>query len=492
MRVLVIGGTLFLGRGLVRALLDRGHDVTILHRGRQSPFAGRTAEVHCDRNDEAAIGRILRQGAYEAVFDNVYDWARGTTAEQVGAAARACGDSLRRYIFTSSVAAYAEGLDRDEDDPLVPDDCPDSYSRNKAQSERLLLGMHRDAGFPAVTLRPPYIYGPENPFEREQFFWDRMLRDRPVIVPGDGRRLMHLVHRDDYVRAAMLALETPAAVGRAYNVAHAAPVTQAELVRALARAAGREARLVLIDREKLLALGGNLFEPPFYFGQYYDMPPVTQKIDRPAASWASSRWTRTRACGGLSPGIRRSIAPLPTSPSMTRRWPRSAPSDRIGKIISMRSVIFLFLAALCAHGQEQAMPTPPQADLPYLIFPGGRLVPTEASVAVNISDKKLTKYAIEGATSGVQTPLALPEFAFLAGEIEPSSIELYGFEVVGGRREITLAKKDKPLVRPYHITPLPEKGAERLYRIRVASGLPKGEHCLTPRTSDKVFCFTVF
>ena len=280
MRILVIGGTLFLGRGIVRALLERGHEVTILHRGRSNPFAGRTAEVHCDRNDTDAIATILRDGNYDAVFDNVYDWQRGTTAPQVEAAARACGDRLQRYIYTSSVAAYGDGLDRDEDDSLAPDDSTDQYSLNKAQTERMLLGMHAESGFPAVTLRPPYIYGPENPFEREQFFWDRLLRNRPILVPGDGSRLMQFVFRDDYVHAAMLALETDAAVGRAYNVAHAEPVTQRELIKALAAAAGVEARIVCVERETLVELGGQVFEPPFYFAQYYDMPPITQKIDR--------------------------------------------------------------------------------------------------------------------------------------------------------------------------------------------------------------------
>ncbi|MBI1354945.1 MAG: NAD-dependent epimerase/dehydratase family protein [Acidobacteria bacterium] len=280
MRVLVIGGTLFLGRGLVRALLDQGHAVTLLHRGKHNPFGDAVAEVRCDRNDPVAVAQALREGDYEAVFDNVYDWKRGTTAEQVEAAARACGPNLRRYVFTSSVAAYAGGLDHDEDDPLAPDDCPDKYSRDKAQTERMLLGLHRECGFPAVTLRPPFIYGPENPFEREQFFWDRILRDRPVLVPDDGERLMQFVYRDDFVRAALLALETEAAAGRAYNIAHAAPITQAELVAALARAAGRDVRLVFVKRAKLLELGGNVFQPPFYFAQYYDMPPITQKIER--------------------------------------------------------------------------------------------------------------------------------------------------------------------------------------------------------------------
>ena len=159
----------------------------------------------------------------------------------------------------------------------------------------------------------------------------------------------------------------------------------------------------------------------------------------------------------------------------------------------MRFMIVLLALTVSAFAQEEPTPKPPEADLPYLIFPGGRLVPTEAGMAENISDKKFTKYAVAGATSGSRTPLALPEFAFLADQIDPSALQLYGFEQANGRREITLAnKKGKPMARPYAITPFPEKETPGLYRIRVSSGLPAGEHCLTPRTSDHVFCFTVF
>lgn len=276
----MIGGTLFIGRALVRRLLARGDEVTILHRGKSNPFGDSVAELHCDRNDPDAVARTLKGGEWELVFDNVYDWARGTTASQVEAAARACPAGLRRYVFTSSVAAYGQGLDRDEDDPLAAPDFADAYCRNKAETERMLFRLHRENGFPAVTLRPPYVYGPENPFYREAFFWDRILADRPVLVPDDGERLMQFVLADDIARAALLACEKDAAIGRAYNIAVPGPITQNELVAALARAAGREARIMHAPREKLIELGGQVFKPPFYFGQYFDMEPVTQKIDR--------------------------------------------------------------------------------------------------------------------------------------------------------------------------------------------------------------------
>lgn len=279
-RVLVIGGNLFIGYELVRQLLKRGDDVTILHRGRDNPFGGTVREIRCDRNDTAAMSRIMREGKFEYVFDNVYDWQRGTTGEQVRAAAAACGSSLKRYVFMSSCAAYGDGLNRSEGSPLADPHHPDLYCRNKADSERALFDLHAKVGIESVTLRPPFVYGPRNPFYRERFFWDRLAQGRPIIVPEDGSRLMHFVLVADLVNAALLAAHSPDAAGGAYNVAHQDPVRQDDLVRALARAAGIEADLRYISRATILRAGGQVFTEPYYFGQYFDMPPITMSTER--------------------------------------------------------------------------------------------------------------------------------------------------------------------------------------------------------------------
>ncbi len=275
---LVIGGTLFIGKELVRRLLERGDHVTILHRGK-SRLPGGVDEIVCDRNDEAAVRRVLRGREFDVAFDNVYDWERGTTVEQVRAAVEACAAGIERYVFLSSVAAYGEGADHTEEEPLAPDH-ENPYIRNKARTEIMLFQLHRERGFPAVTLRPPYVYGPENPFYRETFFWDRLLRDRPILIPEDGSRLMQFVYVKDLVWAALRAAEAPAAIGQAYNIANPAPVTQMEAVRAFARAAGRQAPMVFVPRERIQAAGGGIFEPPFYFGEYFDVPGITQRVDK--------------------------------------------------------------------------------------------------------------------------------------------------------------------------------------------------------------------
>jgi nucleoside-diphosphate-sugar epimerase len=270
--VLVIGGTLFIGRELVRRLLARGHHVTILHRGR-SPIPPQAAEIHCDRNDVAAVRRALSGRRFDLVYDNVYDWARGTTAEPVLAAAQALAPA--RYVFMSSVAAYGRGLDHVEDDPLDPTSAF-PYIQHKAATEQSLLA----SGLPVVTLRPPFIYGPENPFYREAFFWDRLTRDRPIVIPDDGSRLMQFVYVRDLVWAMLRLAEPDIPAPRVYNLADPAPLTQLEAIRAFARAAGREPRPVFVPRAGIESAGGKVFEPPFYFGEYLDLPPITMRTDR--------------------------------------------------------------------------------------------------------------------------------------------------------------------------------------------------------------------
>ena len=280
-RTLVIGGTLFIGRALVEQLLARGDEVVVMHRGKGTPFDARVGEIQCDRNDVAAVRAALAGRTFDVVYDNVYDWQRGTSADQVIAAALAvASNALRRYVFTSSIAVYGHGGEFDEDAPLVPADYANPYSAQKAASERALFEAQRRSGLPVTTLRPAFIYGPNNPFDREAFFWDRLLAGRPIIVPEDGTGTMQWVHVSDVARAAVAAADDDHANGRAFNLASYPPVTQLEFVQLLATIAGRRADVVHIRREDIQRRGGQLFVPPYYFGVYLDIPPITVRSDR--------------------------------------------------------------------------------------------------------------------------------------------------------------------------------------------------------------------
>jgi len=279
-KVLVIGGTQFIGRNLVAELVKAGHEVWVLHRKAEHDLGKKVNSIVADRNDVDAVRRVLSDGRFDVVFDNVYDWERGTTAAHVEAAARACGPQLQRYVFMSSVAAYGDGLNHHEGDALAPDDHPDAYVRNKAQTERALFRLHQRCGFPVVTLRPPFIYGPGNPFYREAFFWDRLREGRPLILPGDGRRLMQFVFIKDLVAACLKVMVEPNATGHAFNIANSRAVTQLEAVHAFAEACAKKPNIVRIPRERIYHMGGHPMGPNVYFGICFDIPPITMIVTK--------------------------------------------------------------------------------------------------------------------------------------------------------------------------------------------------------------------
>jgi 2'-hydroxyisoflavone reductase len=194
-----------------------------------------------DRNDAESVREALAAAASTWCYDNVYDWERGTTAAQVEATVRACGDRLSRYIFMSSVAAYGDGLNHKESDPLAPDNHAIPYVRNKAMTERLLFRMHRAAraaggDFPAaVRLRT------QQPVLPRAVLLGPLRAGRPIIIPGDGHRLMQFVYVGDLVAPMLRAMEGTARRRRGVQHRRLPPLTQVEVVERLAKAANTEA-----------------------------------------------------------------------------------------------------------------------------------------------------------------------------------------------------------------------------------------------------------
>lgn len=280
-RVLVIGGTGFIGRLLVTELARAGHEIFILHRKSRHAFGKRVHNLVADRNNVASVRKAVGAIRFDAVYDNAYDWEHGTTGAQVEATAQIFDGKVARYIFMSSVAAYGDGLNHHEGDALAPDDHPNPYARNKATSERALFRMHQRTGFPIVTLRPPFVYGPGNLYYREAFFWDRFRTGRPVILPSEGHRLMQFVYVRDLVELAIKAMELRNATGHAFNTANPRPVTQHELILDLARvAAVKEPQIVSVPRELIHRAGGQVMGDKLYFGYYYDVPAITQIVTK--------------------------------------------------------------------------------------------------------------------------------------------------------------------------------------------------------------------
>ena len=138
---------------------------------------------------------------------------------------------------------------------------------------------------------------------------------------------------------------------------------------------------------------------------------------------------------------------------------------------------------------QNGLPKPPKPDIPFLLH-ANNLIETESSVAFEHSTKKNLFYGVANRSSGVNTPMARPEFVILTNRLSPYHLKLYGFESKLEHREILLRKKKKKIARPYFLSV--DQLDETIFHIHVDDILENGEYCLTPDDSNKVFCFTVY
>lgn len=152
-----------------------------------------------------------------------------------------------------------------------------------------------------------------------------------------------------------------------------------------------------------------------------------------------------------------------------------------------RIAILLMLPMVAALAAEKySGPRPPQPDLLYLVH-ADNLLPTEALEAKDESGT----YTVPGASSSARTPLAEPIFLVESDKLLPERLELYRWEVKGGRRELATSKgKKKGALRPLHLSVTKVDG--RLYRVEASEPLDNGQYSLSPNDSNKVFCFEVY
>lgn len=179
MRVLILGGTRFVGRAIVDAALSAGHHVTLFNRGRTNPGLYPQLEtVIGDRTVDLSAVSGRR-------FDVVIDVA-GYDPGVVAMSAAAFPDA--RYVFVSSVSVYADQSAPPIEGAATLDD--DSYGGKKAACERAVQQVHGDT---ALIARPGLIVGPHDPTDRFPYWPRRMAQGGRVLAPGDPSDPMQFI-----------------------------------------------------------------------------------------------------------------------------------------------------------------------------------------------------------------------------------------------------------------------------------------------------------
>jgi nucleoside-diphosphate-sugar epimerase len=221
-KVLVLGGSVFVGRRLVNRLLGAGHDVTVLNRGRTAvEFDAPVGRLAADRTDAAQMRAALGGGDWDAVFD-VSGFVMASGGSDIDGLLDLFDGHTNRYVYVSSIMAYDQalvGVFPWTEDLGTNTEGPASYGGFKAATEQALLARYQRDRFPATIVRPAAIYGPDNNiYDMETPMFLRLLRRRPILVPHGGLVVGSYGHVDDLADAMIVAAEHPAAVGEVFNI----------------------------------------------------------------------------------------------------------------------------------------------------------------------------------------------------------------------------------------------------------------------------------
>lgn len=229
MKILVMGGTRFIGVYLTKMLVEAGYDVTLCNRGNKpTPVAG-VKQIHCDRTDGKALKAALAGKVFDIIFDN-----NGRKLGDTQPLAEALLGKFEQLIYMSSAGVYLKG----DQYPHLEGDALDPNSRHKGKFETEDYLANHD--LPFTSIRPTYIYGPLNYNPLEAWFFDRIVRDRPIPIPGDGTAMTQLGHVQDLATAMVKTIRNSKAIGEIYNVSGDRYVTFDGLARACAEAAGKD------------------------------------------------------------------------------------------------------------------------------------------------------------------------------------------------------------------------------------------------------------
>lgn len=248
MRLLVLGGTRFVGRAVVTDALARDWEVTAVHRGVTGRLPPEVRAVHADRRDVGQLKAALGTGHWDLVVDT---WSGAPCVATD--AARLLTDRVERYAYVSSGSVYAWGQHTNEDSPVIegdPDALDGDYPALKRGAELGVLTSFSDA----LLARAGLVLGPHEDIGRLPWWLARIARGGKVVAPGRPQRPLQYVDARDLavwtLTAAAGGLRGP------FDVAsRSGHTTTASLLQACIEVTGSDAQLVWVTEDDLAAAG---------------------------------------------------------------------------------------------------------------------------------------------------------------------------------------------------------------------------------------------
>jgi len=244
MKICIVGGTGNISSAIVKQLLSEGHDVTVFNRGETRSLPPGVRHIQGDRKDRAAFEAAIQKENFEAGIDMIC-----FTPEDAASSVRAFR-GVKQFINTSTTCTYGikyDYLPADETHPLRP---ISAYGRNKAAADAVYLEAYYREGFPVTIIRPSTTYGPIHGMLRQiawEFSWiDRVRKNKPIIICGDGNALHQHLHVEDAALGYCGVLGKERCIGQTYNLVNRGFITWADYHELAMEVLGQQVDLVNI------------------------------------------------------------------------------------------------------------------------------------------------------------------------------------------------------------------------------------------------------
>jgi 2'-hydroxyisoflavone reductase len=328
-RLLVLGGTKFLGRAAVEAALERGHEVTLFNRGETNPELFPEAEkLRGDRDGDLSA---LEGRDWDAVID-----PSGFVPRVVRASAELLRDAVGHYVFVSSISVYREPYQPgfDEDAPVFEvepktESVDEEYAELKAACERVLEEILPGAH---ASVRAGLIVGPHDPTGRFTYWPLRFAAGGDVLAPRPPEREVQYVDVRDL--GAWLVRAAEERTAGTFNAARPA-ASFGDLLETCRSVAGSESRIVWADEAFLVEQGvGQWMELPLWLAGD-DAPFLEADVSRAVDEGLSFRpvpetvadtlaWARQTGVSLVTPGVRGSAGMDPAREAeLLEAWRRN-------------------------------------------------------------------------------------------------------------------------------------------------------------------------
>lgn len=236
-KILIMGGSYFIGKSIAQTFSQFGDDVYVLNRGSRPLNDSRIKELVCDREDQEQLKKVLNDHHFEVVID-----VSATNKVHLQYLVESLHtDRLASFIFISSSAVYdVENLSipYKVSDPLGENSYWGDYGTNKIEAEAYLKTQLTNSQI--IILRPPYVYGENNYAQRESFIFDHLVHHQPIIIPNQGDTLLQFIYTHDLAKICLdLSLKSLDHLS-IYNVGNKKPLSIKDWILCLGKAAKKE------------------------------------------------------------------------------------------------------------------------------------------------------------------------------------------------------------------------------------------------------------